>query len=442
MQAWEEFIQSLEGDLGKGTVSKWLRTLKVVDFDACNLYLEAPDALHLFWFEEHVRTRAVRTLRNKNHRPIKIHLTSAKGEVPQKRRRIKPPPPAEPMHRFTTPSDAIDPQATFEQFITSSVNEYPLKFLHKVAAKEALATFNPLFISGEKSSGKSHLLMALTHALRNGGLNVHYASTQTFTEHLIQAIRQSKMDIFRTNYRKLDVLILDDIHLLSRRLATQEELFHTFNALHSSGRQIVLCSHLSPSQLEEIEPRLISRFEWGLTLEIKPLNQENRALLLKLRAENAHFTITDDVAPFFVTTFPTTRALLIAFDTLMLRAEDKKMRSVDLDQIKILIPDIIEATRQQEITPEHIIASVANYFDVEKGDILGKAQTKECALPRQVAMYFCRNELKLPFKQIGRIFSRDHSTVMASIRQIQTNIESQEKEICTSIVEVHKKIKH
>ena len=442
MQAWEEFIQRLEEDIGAKTVSKWLRTLKVVDFDACNLYLEAPDALHILWFEEHIRKRALATLRNKNHRPIKVHLTSASGDSLQKRKRkTTPSPPHEPPPRFTLSSDPIDPQATFETFITTKENEYPLKFLEKIAQREQLGAFNPLYLSGEKSSGKSHLLNALCHTLRNAGLNVHFASAQSFTEHLITAIRQSKMENFRTSYREVDILILDDVHVLARRIATQEELFHTFNALHSTGKQIILSSHLSPSQLEEIEPRLISRFEWGLILEIKPLNQENREELINQRAQRAKFQITDDVSPFFVATFPTTRALLIAFDALLLRAEDKMIHTVDLNQTRILIADLIASSKKKETTPDHIIASVASYYDVEKSDILGKGQTKEYSLPRQVSMYFCRNELKMPFKQIGRIFSRDHSTVMSSIRQIQKRIETQEKEICTSVIEVHKKIK-
>ena len=442
MQAWEEFIKKLENDLGKQTVSKWLRTLKVVHFDACNLYLEAYDALHILWFEEHVRSAAIATLRNNNNNPIKVHLTSASGDALQKKRRnaSAPSPPQENSTPFSITFDPLDSQATFDTFITASENEYPLKFLLNISKGEQLAAFNPLYLCGEKSAGKSHLLMALCRSLRKANLKVHFASAQTFTEHFIAAIRLSKMELFRSSYREVDILILDDVHVLARRSATQEELFHTFNALHSTGRQIVLSSHLSPAELTDIEPRLISRFEWGLTLEIKSLNQENREALIKQRSRCTNFPLTDDVPPFLVNTFPSTQALLIAFNALLMRAEDKKIHSVDLDQTKTLLQDLIASSQVQAITPDHIISSVATYFDIETGDLLGKAQTKECSLPRQVAMYFCRHELKMPFKQIGRLFSRDHSTVMSSIRQIQKRIELQEKEMCTSIIEVHKKL--
>ena len=174
-----------------------------------------------------------------------------------------------------------------------------------------------------------------------------------------------------------DVLILDDIHVLARRSATQEELFHTFNALHSFGKQIVLSSHISPSDLTEIEPRLISRFEWGLTLEIKSLKHEHRETLIKHRSTEANFPLSEDVAPFLVQTFPSTQSLLIAFDALLMRAEDKKISSVDVAQTQILLQDLIAAIASKEMTPKHIISYVAEHFDVEKSDLLGKAQTKE-----------------------------------------------------------------
>ena len=442
MQAWEEFLKRLEKDLGLKTSNKWLRTLKVVDFDACNLYLEASNALHILWFEEHVRKEALATLRNNNNHPIKVHLTSSSGDALKKKQRkvLKSSHFQEISKPFSIISDPLDPRATFETFIQAKENEYPLKFLSKIASGQQLATFNPLYLCGGKSVGKSHLLMALCRSLREAGLKVHFAHTQTFTEHYISAIRLSKMEHFRSSYREVDVLILDDIHVLARRSATQEELFHTFNALHSFGKQIVLSSHISPSGLTEIEPRLISRFEWGLTLEIKSLKHEHRETLIKRRSTEANFPLSEDVAPFLVQTFPSTQSLLIAFDALLMRAEDKKISSVDVAQTQILLQDLIAAIASKEMTPKHIISYVAEHFDVEKSDLLGKAQTKEFSLPRQVAMYFCRYELKMPFKQIGRVFSRDHSTVMSSIRYIQKRLDIQDKEMCTSISEVHKKM--
>ena len=438
MQAWEQFLLYLEENLGKKTVNKWLRTLNVVHFDACNLYLEAKDSIHILWFEEHVRAQAILRLCNNNHHPIKVHLTTPSDDQPKiktRGKRLAPPQDKTTKNepRLSISSDPIDPLTTFNAFITSEENLYPLQFLSTFK----LGAFNPLYLFGEKSSGKTHLLMALSHKLQDQGLNVHFAHTQTFTEHFIAAIRLSKMEPFRRAYREVDVLILDDVHMLAQRGATQEELFHTFNALHSLGKQIILASYLPPAKLKDIEPRLISRFEWGIVLGIKPLPKSQRKELLKQRGAERSFPLSDEVIDFLLESFSTTATLLIACDALALRAEDKNIGIVEVESAQVLLNDLIVKQKEKKISPDSIISCVAYYYDLQKRDLLGKAQTKECSLPRQVAMFFCRHELKMPFKQIGKLFSRDHSTVMSGIKQIQNKLENREKEMCTSVKEVH-----
>ncbi|OGN71675.1 MAG: chromosomal replication initiator protein DnaA [Chlamydiae bacterium RIFCSPLOWO2_02_FULL_49_12] len=442
MQAWDQFLNELERELGQKTVQKWLRTLKVVHFDACNLYLEAPDAFQMLWFEEHIRKKASRSLKNNNFRPIKVHLTASGSDsrIKEKRGRkvtkeIKSDEP------FYIASDPLDVKSSFDTYLISEENSYPLQFLKQLTSLGRLASFNPLYLLGEKGSGKTHLLMALCVALKEKGHAVHFVHTESFTEHFISAIRLGKMEQFRHAYRTIDVLILDDIHLLARRNATQEELFHTFNALHSRGKQIILASSLSPSQLQDIEPRLVSRFEWGLLLTLKPLSLPKRRELLSLRASNAHFPLPDEIADLLLSSFPNVESLLVAFDALILRSEEQQKSFQDRESAERLLKDLLAQENEKRLTPEKIIISVAHAFDLQKEELMGRAQTKECSLPRQLAMYLCRKELKRSFKEIGRIFHRDHSTVISGIRKIQKKLDKQDAFLSTSLSQVQKWLK-
>ncbi|MES2122165.1 MAG: DnaA/Hda family protein, partial [Chlamydiota bacterium] len=271
MKAWEDFLKKQEELLGKPIIDKWLRALKVLHFDSGNLYLEAKDSFQCIWFEEHIRPMLKRGLLNNNFRPIKVHLAVAQenGTVPQKKQKTNEKPPPPPQLEF--PPDPLDPAATLDQFIIGESNEVLLRLLCELTGYDpnsnqfkepllALGTFNPIYLWGAPGMGKTHLLMALARAFQKRGLNALYARAETFTEHVVSAIRGSDMQSFRKAYRHNDILLIDDVHLLARKTATQEEFFHTFNALHTTGRQLILTANCAPSQLQEIEPRLVSRF--------------------------------------------------------------------------------------------------------------------------------------------------------------------------------------
>lgn len=426
MQAWETFIAEQEKGLGKAAVDRWLRTLRVIKFDARNLYLEAKDAFQALWFEEHIRPKIDTSLLNNNHRKIRVHLTVL-GRPSTKKTAIAT--PTQPPLALTF--DPLDPLCTFDNFVATKAHTVPYRVL-----TEQLTAYNPIYLYGPSGTGKSHLLMALAHQLQAQGIHALYARLETFTEHTVMAIRTGQMIQFRDVYRKVGALLLDNIHLLSRKWATQEELFHTFNTLHLAGKPIILSSHCPPSELQQIEPRLVSRFEWGIALPLVPIQEEERAILLTKKASAFGLELSDKVYNFLLSHFTSSaKALIRALEALVLRSHLHKTQPLQLTVALAThyLADLLALEKASILSPEKIIQHCASQQGIRPEDLLGKAQTRECALPRQVAMFLCRQKLKLPFKKIGELFSRDHSTVMSSVRLIDQALHNKDPETQTFV---------
>lgn len=415
MECWEQFLISQEKELGKESVNRWLRTLKIVRFDACNLYLAASDSFQIAWFEEHIRQKTERLVNN-NHRPIKVHLSllQESGSIPlASKRNTKPLYP--PIH---FKADLIDPLATFEHFIAGTSNQILLTFLSHLNEVQ----YNPVFLYGPQASGKTHLLMAAAHHLRSQGKSVFYVHAETFTEHVVQAIRGSQMQEFRNIYRHHDVLLIDDIHLLAKRSATQEELFHTFNTLHVAGKQIIFTSLYSPHHLIDIEPRLVSRFEWGIAFSIEKLTQDEMKQLLKKRCELMQVSFKDEVIDFLVSQFSShLKNLMKALQALILRVPSFKSH-VHVAAVKDILQDLITFEKEHLLSPEKIVFAVAKQLQISVNDLMGKSQKQECSFARQLSMFLLRKKLNMPFLKIGKFFDRDHSTVISSINLIEKKL--------------------
>lgn len=427
MEAWNAFLRNLENQFGSQSIRKWLWPLEVVNYDSCNIYLSAENSFQIAWFEEHIRPLVSKELFNNNSRPIKVHL------LQQNKRKKKPQHQVSSSLNFEIKSDFIDPMMTFSNFIYDEKTKLTSKFLQNLTSD----TFNPIFLWGDLGVGKTHLLHAVANQLSSQNLSVFYIHCETFTQHVVEAIRTSQMQAFRNIYRSLDVLIIDDIHLFARRSATQEEFFHTFNALHTAGKQVIFCSHLLPSQMKDIEPRLISRFEWGIILDLLPLNASKMKLVLKNKADVHNFALNDEIIEFLIFKFsPKPKSILCALEALMLRHHSKQ--KVTLPIAENLLKDLVFKQNESVLNPEKIVFLSATYFGIRSEDIMGKSQAKECATPRKLAMYLCRKHLSLSYKSIGRFFQRDHSTVMTSIKQVQNNASN---EIEAALNELEKTVK-
>ncbi len=415
MKAWEAYLKRLSSRLGPEIVTRWLTPLKIIRFDARNLYLEAGDSFQILWFKEHVGPHLKKEFLSSSGKPIQVHI-SVKGPKPADKQQL-----ATPLPKITYDPITPNPKMTFENFLSLK------DCLTKTILENPEPGLNPIYLYGPAGSGKTHLLNAFTQQTP-GAFFVH---AQNFTDHVVTAMRTSDMDAFRARYRSVKALIIDDVHIITKRTATQEELFHTFNALHTAGTQIVLSSHLPPSQLQHIEPRLISRFEWGITLSLTEASPFMLKQILQTKAED--FPLCEQTQNFLLSTFHTPKSLFEALEALMLRSHLEKLTlPLSLTQVEHLLKDLLQSQKKRAITPPAILKAVAENFEISTDDLLGKSQTRECSLPRKIAMYFFRQKLKMPYSKIGEHFSRDHSTVMTSCRDIAENF-SQHKDCLATL---------
>ncbi len=438
MQAWESFLENLKNSLGDETITKWLRPLKVIHFDACNLYLEAETNFQVEWFEEHIRPVAQKKFLNNNFRSIKIHITCQEEPSFKKNsKEEKAPSESSPPH-FVITKDQLNPLYTLENFIFNEKNKILLEVIKKT--KECNETlFNPIFLSGGPCSGKTHLLQAFAKELQINNKQVLYVKSETFTENVVNAIRSGNMQEFRKAHRHIDVLLVDDVQHFSKKFATQEEFFHTFNSLQTIGKQIILSANTLPSLLENIEPRLISRFEWGLSLSIAKLEEKDLMLMTKKRSYELGLSLSEPCIKFLVQSFDSSpKSLQRSLEALYLRSKPKA--ALTPETIKKILKDLLQEEEIGVLTPEKIVSYVANFYNILPKDIIGKSQTQECVPPRQIAMYLCRKELKMPFAKIGDFFARDHSTVMSSVKIIEEKAQNKDQDLLKHLLSIKQKI--
>ncbi len=444
MRAWEDFLIELEKPFGKDTVDKWLRSLRIQRFDACNLYLEPADSFQAMWIEEHIVPLAKKTFCNNNGHRIHLHIQTAEKKIGKE----EPPPVFGFELKFE--SDVVYPHCTLGQFVADKTNEMTYRIFSDLLGyspeNDSFKEFpenklNPIFLYGPSGSGKTHLLMSAANHLSHRGLKVFFVKAETFTQHVVNAIRSSKMQNFREEYRTADVLIIDDVEVFGRKAATQEELFHTFNALHTAGKQIILGSRCNPRLLEYIEERLISRFEWGITLPLeKTFDQSILTIILEKRLKLYHSEMNRSLTDYLLTHFSTPASLSRALEYLQSHLQSS-YQTLELSHVEPILKKLCEQEQKLKLNPDHILEGVANAFGIRKEDIISKSQTREAVLPRKIAMFLLRKELKLPFMKIGDIFGRDHSTVMSSIKQIKKDLDGNNPDISYYLNQVQSSIR-
>lgn len=328
--------------------------------------------------------------------------------------------------------DLLDAQALFSSYHEHKGNALAFRALKQLSdAPHALLkepSYNPIYLYGPKGCGKSHLLMALTRSLREQGIRALYSTIGTFTHNVVQAIRKGYMMQFRQMHRNVDVLIFDDLNELAGKHATQEEFFHTFNTMHTQYKQVILASTLAPRELESIQTRLISRFEWGLVAAIAPAPREE---LLSIARAFISTRCDDKLASETFTHLVEQVGehipdLLKAIEKLFFvdPATEKTRLIEHLHQIQERIAPLL--SKQKKLTPEEIFFHVANHFGITTKDLLGKSQAREVARARHFAIFICRKNLQLAFTKIGQLFERDHSTIMSGVKKMEQRLEAQD----------------
>jgi chromosomal replication initiator protein len=336
----------------------------------------------------------------------------------------------------------LNPKYTFETFVIGGSN----RFAHAAAiavAENPGKSYNPLTIYGDSGLGKTHLLHALGHYVRNyfDRVRVRYVSTEELTNDFINAISQNRGADFRRRYRDVDVLLIDDIQFLEGKEQTQEEFFHTFNTLHNAQKQIVMTSDRPPKLLENLEPRLRSRFGWGLITDVQPPDLETRIAILRKKAAQERLVAGPEVLEFIASRIQTNIRELEGALIRVTAFASLNRQQVDLALAEIVLKDLIPEGGEAQITTGMIMAQTASYFDITIDDLCGQSRTHVLVTARQIAMYLCRELTDLSLPKIGQQFGgRDHTTVMHADRKIRT-LMAERRSVFNQVTELTNRIK-
>ena len=341
-----------------------------------------------------------------------------------------------------TGGDKLNPKYTFENFVIGASN----RFAHAAAVAVAEApgkAYNPLLIYGGSGLGKTHLLHALGHYMLSyyPGVRVRYVSTEEMTNDFINAISENRMTEFRRRYRDVDVLLIDDIQFLESKIQTQEEFFHTFNTLHNAQKQIVMTCDRPPKALEALEPRLRSRFEWGLITDIQPPDLETRIAILRRKQVVEHLSVPPDVLELIASKIQTNIRELEGALIRVTAFANLNRQAPDIALAETVLQDLIPDGDQRIVTTDDVKEQTAAYFDVTVEDLISQSRTHTLVTARQVAMYLCRELTDLSLPKIGQEFGgRDHTTVMHAYRKIK-DLMSERRSVYNQVTELTNRLR-
>ena len=437
-QAWQAALGQLQLEMPKAAFDTWVRDAELISVSDNIFQVGVHNAYARDWLDSRLKSTITKLLTGTLNRPIDIDFVvynSPKKSSPQE--------PASDLDESSLESPAIVNQAppkvsiniryTFTNFVVGHSNRLAHAASLAVSEKPA-QTYNPLFLYGGVGLGKTHLLHAIGNMCRVQGLEVLYVSSEEFTNDLITAIRSHTTQAFREKYRRLDVLLIDDIQFIAGKESTQEEFFHTFNTLHGQNKQIVMTSDRPPKALVTLEERLRSRFEWGLAADIQPPDFETRVAILQSKADRMGYSIPDPILEDIAHRFQTNiRELEGAMTRLMAYAD---LRGMVLDEklVEYALADLMPESK--EIEPEQILKTIAQEYGVSLEELLSTNRSQRIAFPRQIAMYMLREESELSLPKIGEILGgRDHTTIMYGHDKI-TDLLERDKNLRRKLVNI------
>jgi len=437
-QIWQATLGELQTMLTRENYDTWLSGTRVVEEDEDALTIGVPKAFHKDWLENKLNGRITNTLQRLGHgqRAVRYVVAPGLGEhagSPFKRPRES----NTTMTMFQQPQSTLSPHYVFENFIVGNSNRLTYAAAENVADDPG-ASWNPLFIWGNVGLGKTHLLHAIGHKVRQSFPDkiVLYVTSEKFTNEIIGAFGkgQSAIDDFRERYRAVDVLLIDDIQFIAGKESTQEEFFHTFNELHQTQRQIVMTSDRKPNAMSTLTERLRSRFEWGLITEVELPDYETRVAILRAKAETQRVPVQPS-----------------AIEYIAKRAGNSNIRELEgtlkrvihmalthevpvTDKLAAEALDALSPSNKRKVTGPEVIDVVAQYYKVELTALRGPARDKGIALPRQIAMYLIREETDTSLPKIGELLgNRDHSTIMHGVEKITKELRNENPQLRSDI---------
>ena len=443
---WDGILQTIrqENDLSNVAFKTWLLPLKVFRIEDHVLKITAP-------FEQ-----AATYVENKYKTFLYVAVAEAMGEEyeikiiteDEASRETAYVPPAKKMPAPVPVDDQktnLNPKYTFDTFVIGSNN----RFAH--AASVAVAEspgkeYNPLFVYGGVGLGKTHLMHSVAHYIlqKDPTKKVLYVTSEVFTNELIDSIRNgnnTSMTKFREKYRNIDVLLIDDVQFIIGKESTQEEFFHTFNALHSANKQIIISSDRPPKDMETLEARLQSRFEWGLIADISSPDYETRMAILRKKEELDGYNIDDEVIRYIATNIKSNIRELEGALNKLVALSNLENREITISMAEEVLKDIISPNSKREVTPQVILDVVAEHYGVSSNDIIGGKRNSEIVVPRQIVMYLCREITDTSYKAIGILLgNRDHSTIISGDNKVRDKLAAGDTSLKSNIDTIRKKL--
>ncbi len=447
IEMWEEILNTVkkEHDISDVSFDTWMRPLKLYAVEGNTLYILVPS-----------EQMALSYIQKKYYLPLKVAIAEMTGTeyeinfiLPEQidslgLNNTKTKKQSKKAASLNGDQSNLNPNYTFETFVVGNNNRFAQSASLAVAESPGEA-YNPLYIYGGPGLGKTHLMHSIGHFIldKNPNTKVLYVTSEEFTNEVIESIRNgnaSSMTKFRDKYRTVDVLMIDDIQFIIGKESTQEEFFHTFNALQTQGKQIILTSDKPPKEMETLEERIRSRFEWGLMADIGVPEYETRMAILRKKAETDNFIINDEILNYIATNIKSNiRELEGALNKLLafhkLEKIDITMEIAERELTNIITPD-----KPREITPQLIIEVVSEHFHISVDQMISKNRSNDIAKPRQIAMYLCKNMTSSSLDTVGALLGgRDHSTIIHGVKKVSEEYENNES-TRTLIETIKKKI--
>jgi len=429
---WEDTLTHLELDLSSQHFSTWIKPLKLVKIEQDMVYLEVPNRFVLDWVKDNYSKLIQKILEELSAVNYRLQF-SVTGQA-----RDGLPGPSETPEIPNLPVNSqkksvnnihsadinLNRKYSFEEFVSGSSNQFAYAAAMAVANNPA-TTYNPLFIYGGVGLGKTHLVNAIGNAILNKSpqMRICYYTSEKFMNELINSLRYNRMDEFRNKFRSMDVLLIDDIQFIAGKERTQEEFFHTFNALYESHKQIIVTSDKFPKDIPGLEERLRSRFEWGLIADIQPPDVETKLAILKMKAEQNSIKLPEEVALFLGNSVCSNVRELEGYLIRIGAYASLTSTPVSIEMARDVLKDIL-VERNKELTVEEILKRVSSHFNIKISDIKSPKRLKAVVLPRQIAMYLSRQLTSSSYPEIGdRFGGKDHSTIIHAIRKIEKLME-------------------
>ena len=427
IEKWNDILNTvkMEHEISDISFETWMRPLDVYAVEGSVLYILAP-------FEP----MALNYIQKKYYLPLKVAIGEMLGEeydikfvLPEDAKTINVNKPVKKVASLNGSNSNLNPNYTFETFVVGGNNRFAQSAALAVAESPG-ETYNPLYIYGGPGLGKTHLMHSIGHFIldQNPDTKVIYVTSEEFTNEVIDSIRNgnaSSMSKFRDKYRKVDVLMIDDIQFIIGKESTQEEFFHTFNALQTQGKQIILTSDKPPKEMEILEERIRSRFEWGLMADIGIPDYETRMAILRKKAESDNFNIDDEILNYIANNIKSNVRELEGALNKLLAYNNLVKTEITMEIAQQELQNIITPDKPREVTPQLIIEVVTEHFNISMDQMVSKSRSSDIARPRQIAMFLCNKMTDSSLDVIGSFLGgRDHSTIIHGIKKIKEEYET------------------